>query len=159
MNFLIEEGASVNAKDKYELTALHHAAMRGNVSAIKRLLEDDGIEKEVFVPKRIRQNAGFLKGFFFPPTFQKAKRQCKEHPAPFGGHVQPRRRGQGASGTRCQSQVPRRGAANTSARGMSGGESGDCGIALDGGSGQVQQGLHKIGEKNQGQLSFPNPTV
>ena len=77
MNFLIEEGASVNAKDKYELTALHHAAMRGNVSAIKRLLEDDGIEKEVFVPKTVRQKAGVLKGFsFFPPIFQKAKRQC-----------------------------------------------------------------------------------
>lgn len=44
---MIIEGANVNAKDKYKLTALHHAALRGNTSAAKRLLGSDGIDKEV----------------------------------------------------------------------------------------------------------------
>ena len=43
---LINAGANVNAKDKYLLSALHHAAMRGNLVATKRLLETRGIEKE-----------------------------------------------------------------------------------------------------------------
>ena len=47
MEYLIEKGAEVNAKDRYELSALHHAAMRGNVGAIKTLLAADGIQKEV----------------------------------------------------------------------------------------------------------------
>lgn len=43
---LINHGANVNAKDKYSLSALHHAAMRGNLVAIRCLLETKGIEKE-----------------------------------------------------------------------------------------------------------------
>lgn len=46
MEYLISNGANINAKDKYELSGLHHAAMRGNVNAIKKLLKVDGIEKE-----------------------------------------------------------------------------------------------------------------
>ena len=45
--FLIDHGADVNARDKYKLTALHHAAIRGNKSAAERLLNTPGIEKEV----------------------------------------------------------------------------------------------------------------
>ena len=49
MNYLISKGAKINATDKYDLSALHHAAMRGNVSAIKILLEADRICKEVIL--------------------------------------------------------------------------------------------------------------
>lgn len=47
MKLLISRGAAVNAKDKYKLSALHHAAIRGNESAIKALLSEDSIDKEV----------------------------------------------------------------------------------------------------------------
>ena len=45
--FLIENGSYLNAKDKYGLTALHHAAIRGNRNAIIKLLAVPGVEKEV----------------------------------------------------------------------------------------------------------------
>ena len=44
---LIDHGAEVNAVDKYKLTALHHAAIRGNLNAVKRLLDTTGIDREV----------------------------------------------------------------------------------------------------------------
>ena len=47
MKLLISRGAAVNAKDKYRLSALHHAAIRGNESAIKALLSERNIDKEV----------------------------------------------------------------------------------------------------------------
>ena len=47
MKLLISRGAAVNAKDKYKLSALHHAAIRGNESAIKALLSEESIDKEV----------------------------------------------------------------------------------------------------------------
>ncbi len=53
--FLIDHGAFVNATDKYELTALHHAAIRGNLNAVKKLLAAPGIDKEV------RKKLTFLK--------------------------------------------------------------------------------------------------
>ena len=46
MKLLISRGAAVNAKDKYKLSALHHAAIRGNESAIKALLSEESIDKE-----------------------------------------------------------------------------------------------------------------
>ncbi|TRY67514.1 hypothetical protein TCAL_06427 [Tigriopus californicus] len=46
VNLLIENGANVNAVDKYKLTALHHAAIRGNETAIQCLLEAKDIERE-----------------------------------------------------------------------------------------------------------------
>ena len=42
----VDNGAYVNAKDKYGLTPLHHTAIRGNESAMRSLLICDGIEKE-----------------------------------------------------------------------------------------------------------------
>lgn len=53
MNLLIENGANVNAKDKYNLTALHHAAIRGNETAIECLLEAKDIEEE---PKDVQDS-------------------------------------------------------------------------------------------------------
>ena len=47
MKLLIDNGADINARDKYQLTALHHAAIRGHVTAIQRLMQTPGIEKEV----------------------------------------------------------------------------------------------------------------
>ena len=47
MQLLIDNGADVNAKDKYHLTALHHAAIRGHVTAIQRLMQTPEIDKEV----------------------------------------------------------------------------------------------------------------
>lgn len=44
---LAQMGASVNAKDKYGLAPLHHAAMRGNVKEVEQLLECGGIDIEV----------------------------------------------------------------------------------------------------------------
>ena len=48
MRMLIDNGADINARDKYKLTALHHAAIRGHVTAIQRLMMTPGIEKEVY---------------------------------------------------------------------------------------------------------------
>merc|ERR1719458_892995 len=51
--YLIDHGADVNARDKYKLTALHHAAIRGNKSAAERLLHTEGIERE---PKDVQES-------------------------------------------------------------------------------------------------------
>ena len=40
-------GASVNERDKYGLTPLHHAAMRGNVKEVEQLVDCGGIDIEV----------------------------------------------------------------------------------------------------------------
>ena len=47
---LAQMGACVNAKDKYGLTPLHHAAMRGNVREVEQLLDCGGIDVEVGCP-------------------------------------------------------------------------------------------------------------
>ena len=52
MALMIKRGANVNAADKYDLTALHHAALRGNVQATKRLMAAEGINRE---PKDIQE--------------------------------------------------------------------------------------------------------
>ncbi len=51
--FLIDNGALVNATDKYGLTALHHASIRGNVTAVRKLLAADGISRE---PRDVQQS-------------------------------------------------------------------------------------------------------
>ena len=43
VKFLLDQGANVNAKDKYGLTALHCAADRGNYAAVIELLKHPSI--------------------------------------------------------------------------------------------------------------------
>ncbi len=45
--YLASRGAKVNQKDKYGLTPLHYASMRGNNKALEELLECKGIDIEV----------------------------------------------------------------------------------------------------------------
>lgn len=45
--YLVKMGARVNEKDKYGLTPLHYAAMRGNTDATKELLSCKGVDIEV----------------------------------------------------------------------------------------------------------------
>ncbi len=45
--YLAAQGARVNEKDKYGLTPLHYAAMRGNEDATKELLACEDIDIEV----------------------------------------------------------------------------------------------------------------
>ena len=44
INLLLENGADINKPDKYLLTPLHHAAMRGNVEIVDRLLDNEYID-------------------------------------------------------------------------------------------------------------------
>ena len=46
MEFLIDNGADVNAEDTYGMTPLHHTAIRGNTDALKVLLNSSRIDKE-----------------------------------------------------------------------------------------------------------------
>ena len=45
--YLVKKGADVNVRDKYGLSPLHYAAMRGNEEATKELLSCSGIDLEV----------------------------------------------------------------------------------------------------------------
>lgn len=45
--YLASKGARVNETDKYGLTPLHYAAMRGNDDATRELLQCEGINIEV----------------------------------------------------------------------------------------------------------------
>ena len=47
LEYLLKLGAHVNLFDFYNLTALHHAAMRGNSRCVKILIEQEGIALEV----------------------------------------------------------------------------------------------------------------
>ena len=47
IKFLLDNGADVNAKDKYGLTAVHCAADRGNYAAVVQLLRSNSIAIEV----------------------------------------------------------------------------------------------------------------
>lgn len=47
--FLVKNGADLNRGDKYGLTPLHYAAMRGNELATKELLQFRGINIEVTI--------------------------------------------------------------------------------------------------------------
>ena len=46
IDYMISNGADINAEDKYEMTPLHHSAIRGNQQALERLLRTPGIIKE-----------------------------------------------------------------------------------------------------------------
>lgn len=45
--FLVERGGDVNIRDNYGMTPLHYAASKGNVTAVKELLQCDGIRVDV----------------------------------------------------------------------------------------------------------------
>ena len=47
LKLLIEKKVGVNAKDRYQLTPLHHAVIRGNGKAVEVLLDHADINKEV----------------------------------------------------------------------------------------------------------------
>ena len=47
LEFLLSQGARVNQKDFYGLTALHHAALRGNTPCAKILIAREDIALEV----------------------------------------------------------------------------------------------------------------
>ena len=46
IEYLIENGADINAQDKYGMSPLHHTAIRGNQEALKVLLKSPGIVQE-----------------------------------------------------------------------------------------------------------------
>jgi ankyrin repeat protein len=46
VEYLVNNGADINAQDKYGMSPLHHSAMRGNKKAMLRLLSSPGIIKE-----------------------------------------------------------------------------------------------------------------
>ena len=46
VDYLVDNGADVNAQDKYGMTPMHHTAIRGNRKALQRLLISPGIIKE-----------------------------------------------------------------------------------------------------------------
>ena len=46
VQYLVENGADLNAPDKYGMAPLHHSAMRGNKKAMQRLLNSPGIVLE-----------------------------------------------------------------------------------------------------------------
>lgn len=47
LDYLLVHGARVNQKDYYGLTALHHAALRGNTAAAQTLINREEISLEV----------------------------------------------------------------------------------------------------------------
>ncbi len=47
IHFLASKGAKVNEKDRYGLTPLHYASMRGNNKAVVELLECKDVDIEV----------------------------------------------------------------------------------------------------------------
>ena len=47
VDFLVSNGADINQEDKYGLTPLHYAAMRGNELAMKQLLSYSDVNVEV----------------------------------------------------------------------------------------------------------------
>ena len=45
--FLVQQGADVNIRDNYGMTPLHYAASKGNQTAVKELLQCEGIKVDV----------------------------------------------------------------------------------------------------------------
>lgn len=47
IDYLLEVQAKVNAQDSYGMTPLHYAAMKGNIAAVKELLQSNEINVDV----------------------------------------------------------------------------------------------------------------
>ena len=45
--FLVQQGGDVNVCDNYGLSPLHYAASKGNLTAVRELLQCDGIKIDV----------------------------------------------------------------------------------------------------------------
>ena len=45
--FLVQKGGDVNVCDNYGLSPLHYAASKGNLTAVRELLQCDGIKIDV----------------------------------------------------------------------------------------------------------------
>lgn len=45
--FLVDRQADVNVKDNYGMTPLHYAASKGNLTAVKELLQCEGVKVDV----------------------------------------------------------------------------------------------------------------
>ena len=45
--FLVQQGGDVNVRDNYGLSPLHYAATKGNLTAVRELLQCDGIKIDV----------------------------------------------------------------------------------------------------------------
>ena len=44
VDYLVDNGADINAQDKYGMTPMHHTAIRGNRKALQRLLITPGMD-------------------------------------------------------------------------------------------------------------------
>ena len=53
--FLVHKGGDVNVRDKFGLSLLHHAASKGNLTAVMEMLQCDGtkIDMSCFVDRLI----------------------------------------------------------------------------------------------------------
>ena len=57
---LLENSADINKKDMYELTPLHHAALRGNIKIVEFLLEQEQIKVRLEVFFKLQQKFRYV---------------------------------------------------------------------------------------------------